>query len=483
MVNVQQSPQDGWLQSDNTVLISAVAAITFATSSVLLWCCHRSILLQDTAHSPAASKVIPEEVPRDVTRQRSEQCTQGKPSRSKERRRRGKDLFKEFSKVGKRHKELPHQLNRASAASNGVSNTATSERDCPQPEKLTCEIDESPSIQISNSNSSRLGVFASNQRSTTHSSPAPSSNKSLSETANPLSVDKSCPEAEVNEEPEDQCLSSRPTKRVLSDTSPVFGEPNAFSLDPSCDSPGYLPAHSSGSSAFTEVSSSTSNTPSTRESHGKSLSRITSPWDWDGQSSFYHDLPPRFARARVVNPQRESRSPIFSPVTFSPPNTPSTLSRILSSSSIESSARSDAASPPSASRVGDQLPPMPCPPPPVSVSAQTEIASLRGALEAVRVREEKSRAEAERRAKDYDALSWRWAEERTRWHRREAEVQLVKALHRLISHADQGFSCMLRYSISLLHCRCMQARDLFHLRPFLYFQLSYHLYPVQSLQR
>jgi hypothetical protein len=36
--------------------------------------------------------------------------------------------------------------------------------------------------------------------------------------------------------------------------------------------------------------------------------------------------------------------------------------------------------------------------------------------------------EAERRAKDYDALSWRWAEERTRWHRREAEVRLVDAL-------------------------------------------------------
>jgi len=482
MVNVQQSPQDGWLQSDNTVLISALAAITVATSSVLLWCCHTSILLQDTAHSPAASKVIPEEVPRDVTRQRSEQCTQGKTSRSKERRRRGKDPFKEFSKVGK--KQLLRQLNRASTTSNGVSTTDTSERGCPRPEKFTCETDESPGIQISNSNSSRLRVFASNQRSTTHSSPARSSNKSLGETANPLSVDKSYPEADVNEEPEDQCLSSQPTKRVLSDTSPVFGEPNASSMDPSSrGSPGYLPAHSSGSSTLTEVSCSTSNTPSTRKSHGKSHSPVTSPWDWDGQPSFYHDPPPRFAGARVANPQRESSSPIFSPVTFSPPDTPSTLSRILSSSSIESSARFDAASPPPASRVGDQLPLIPCLPPPVSVSAQTEIASLRGALEAVRLREEKSRAEAERRAKDYDALSWRWTEERTRWHRREAEVQLVKALDLLISYADEGFSCMLRYSISLLHCRCMQARDLFHLRRFLYFQLSYHLYPVQSLQR
>lgn len=425
MVNVQQSPQDGWLQSNNTVLISALAAITVATSSVLLWCCQRSILLQDTAHAP---KVIPEEVPRDVTRQRSEQCTQGKISRSKERRRRGKDSFKEFSKGGKNHKELLRQLNRASTASNGVSTTATLERDSPQPEKFTCETDESPSIQTSDSNS-RLRVFASNQRSTTHSSPAPSSNKSLSETAKPLSVDKSYPEAEVNEEPEDQCLSSRPTKSVLSGTSPVFGEPNPSSTDPSSRaSPGYLPAQSSGSSTLTEVSCSTSNTPSTRKSHGKSHSRVTSPWDWDGRSSSYHDPPPRFAGARVVNPQRESSSPIFSPVTFSPPDTPSTLSRILSFSSVESSARCDAASPPPASRVGDQLPHIPrLLPPPVSVSAQTEIASLRGALEAARLREEKSRAEAECRAKDYDALSWRWTEERTRWHRREAEVQLVKA--------------------------------------------------------
>jgi hypothetical protein len=49
--------------------------------------------------------------------------------------------------------------------------------------------------------------------------------------------------------------------------------------------------------------------------------------------------------------------------------------------------------------------------------------------------------EAERRAKDYDALSWRWTEERTRWHRREVEVRLVEALDFLVLLIEDLVAC------------------------------------------
>jgi hypothetical protein len=453
MVHVQQSPQDGWLQRDNTVLVSALAAITVATSSVLLWCCQRSIL-QDTVHSPVTStlsatitslrfsgfpsplsddirvEAIPEEVPRDVTQQQGEQSTQGKTLRSKERRRRGKDPFKEFSKSGKKYKELLRQLDRPSTASNGISITPISGRDFPQHEKFTLETDESPSLQTPGF--SRFDGFASNQYSTVHGSPAQLPNKSLDDkTANPLSADKSDLEAEATEEPGYQRLSSKPTKMVLSDMSSVFGESNASSLDSSSRaSPGHL-APSLDSSTLQKTSCSTSSTPS-RQSHPRLHSRVTSSWDWDRQSSFCHDPLPRFTGALVVNSRHESRSPIRSPVTFTPPDTPSSLPGILSSPSIESSTLCSATSLATASLANARtphIPYLPITPPLVSVSAQTEIASLRGALKAARLREEKSRAEAERRAKDYDALSWRWTEERTRWHRREAEVELVKVLN------------------------------------------------------
>jgi len=452
MVAVQQSPQEGWLQNDNTVLISALAAITVATSSVLLWRCQRSILLQDTAHAPAPStlrtaftslrlssfsspmnedmhmEAVPERAPHDVAQQGGEESAKGKASRSKERRRRGKGPFKELSKGGKRYKELLRQLNQPSMVSNEESTMATSEQGCPPQ-----DTNESPSVQTSDS--SRPDGFPPNQFSTMHNPPIPSTAKSPGETPNPLLAKTSDATANAIEGREDNCLSPQPTRVILPDTSPAFREHNTSSLDASPQaSLDHLPASTSscGSSSLTEASCSSSNMPS-RKSQKRSHTRTTScSWDWDGQSSFYHDPPPRFAGARATNTQRGSNSPIYSPVTFSLPDTPLSISGISISSSIQPSTPcDDAASPASPSRVGPRHPPiplLPLTPPPISVSAQTQIASLRGALEAARLREEKSRVEAERRAKDYDVLSWRWTEERTRWHRREAEVRSVEAL-------------------------------------------------------
>jgi hypothetical protein len=54
----------------------------------------------------------------------------------------------------------------------------------------------------------------------------------------------------------------------------------------------------------------------------------------------------------------------------------------------------------------------------VAVSAQTQLASLRGALEAARLREEKSKSELDKVTKDVDALRWENAVSK----RREVEV-------------------------------------------------------------
>ncbi|KAF8066791.1 hypothetical protein FPV67DRAFT_1449933 [Lyophyllum atratum] len=57
--------------------------------------------------------------------------------------------------------------------------------------------------------------------------------------------------------------------------------------------------------------------------------------------------------------------------------------------------------------------------PPPSLSAQTQLASLRGALEAARLREEKTKADIERYSKELDMMRW----ESAAWRRKEAELQ------------------------------------------------------------
>ncbi|VDC03749.1 unnamed protein product [Peniophora sp. CBMAI 1063] len=69
-----------------------------------------------------------------------------------------------------------------------------------------------------------------------------------------------------------------------------------------------------------------------------------------------------------------------------------------------------------------------------ALSSQTQLAALKGALEASRLREEKLRADTERGSKERDALRWQWREESNAWRRREAELQshihyLTHSLH------------------------------------------------------
>ncbi|KAG5634951.1 hypothetical protein H0H81_000223 [Sphagnurus paluster] len=73
--------------------------------------------------------------------------------------------------------------------------------------------------------------------------------------------------------------------------------------------------------------------------------------------------------------------------------------------------------------------------PPPSLSAQTQLASLRGALEAARLREEKTKGDIERYSKELDIMRW----ETAAWRRRE--VDLTAQLHQL-AHQVQTYAAV-----------------------------------------
>lgn len=69
-----------------------------------------------------------------------------------------------------------------------------------------------------------------------------------------------------------------------------------------------------------------------------------------------------------------------------------------------------------------------------AVSAQTQLASLRGALEAARLREEKAKQDADRLGRECADLKWRWGEEAGRWRAREGEVSFCAILISQVTH-------------------------------------------------
>ncbi|KAI0309466.1 hypothetical protein OF83DRAFT_62330 [Amylostereum chailletii] len=191
---------------------------------------------------------------------------------------------------------------------------------------------------------------------------------------------------------------------------------------------------SSSSALLPPSSSSTSSPP---RSHSSRPSNKAS-WDWDGQSSYYPQPPPRFAAAAAAAarklPVSTSASPIPGPSqTLHSPSSSPALSHHLLSAPLSERLLSPSPSP---ARPASWRAPTPSADATTSnsLSMQTQIASLKGALEASRMREEKQRAEADRLAKEYDAVRWRWHEDLGGWRRREAELQgyiqyLTQSMH------------------------------------------------------
>lgn len=418
----QQESQSGSFRSDNTVttfrFISAIAAVTVATSSVFLWRIRRTSFAE-AKHDPEPIAPAPSSLqtalPHDVV---PLQGPKGKASRSKERRRRGKDLFKELSRGGKKHKELHRQLNRHST-------TSPAEQDHPHLESSPVKSSGSSHVQISGP--SQLRELTPDAVD----APRPSIDRPQDDTVSRSLAGKfDLPAPPTNEE--------RPVEDPLPSQDSEVAPPDP-SEEPSTSQDG--PCEASIDLLTVPSRALGSHTPS--PSQGTPHSGVTS--EWDGKLS---EPPPRFAAVRATNPQSRSCPSLCSPASFSPTHNHSTLSDLSSPTLLTC--------PTLALRVGGRRMPIlhPPSPSPNPVSAQTQIASLRGALEAARLREEKSRMEAECRTKEYDALRRRWMEEIASRQHREAQVHYTTLLN--FQMLIKSTSCMPTYNTSLMYCRCMQ---------------------------
>jgi anthranilate synthase/indole-3-glycerol phosphate synthase/phosphoribosylanthranilate isomerase len=208
-------------------------------------------------------------------------------------------------------------------------------------------------------------------------------------------------------------------------------------------------------SSLTSNNASSSSPRSSRayESSKPSNSSFQGPWDWDGQPTAHspttYTKPPRFRSQAKHIPISISASPLTGPTPYmsqyftpySPP--PTTPPHPFTQTSTETTdapnfifptlnPSSASSSPPPSARLPGNVGATPArctSSPPRSphssspLSAQTQIASLRGALEAARIREEKSKQRADKLARDYETLKRKWGEELYNWRGQEAAVR------------------------------------------------------------
>ena len=524
--------------NDSTLLAVTVAAVLFAAGSAFIirsrrrtldtkQLCSSQMLCPPATASSQPDASVPEKsnlgllspdidiVPRvnDAGEQTDHSCD-SKKSRSKERRRRGKDPLKEILKGGKKNK-LPSKLSGPMVADIDGNRTASPPATLSRlTEPGTSQDSRESSVAASSPTSPSSDLEPVDMSDTTTSSgskqsPLPGSFEPRKD-SNVESLDVSTPTADLGASKTRDGPASTPSHPIFSllngdeskEISPVLGPPDTSHppsgpVPPAFDST-LPPSHSLFSFEINEpqhIASSHSMPPyissfqstthppplklgtDTRKINAGSAHKFNSPWDWDGQSSPSHETtyqkPPRFrSKSRVSSSSSISASmsynipftptTSYSPVTSPslmmeslPPNPPASLPSHLTQNADLSrpfiyptlnspspsqspapypngylnlgnmslgtnpsgnSHRTSMARQTSTSTLsGDSTPP--------PVSVQTHIASLKGALEAARAREEKSRLEAEHYAKEYEMLRWRWAEDSVTWRRRETEVR------------------------------------------------------------
>ncbi|TDL20551.1 hypothetical protein BD410DRAFT_790771 [Rickenella mellea] len=399
------------------------------------------------AHKEEASPAVARESSRDTDESgrgslKSEDVTSVQPKRSKERRRRGRDVYKDLAKLEKKTKSKTVQNSKQQHLSAGGSSASAA----------GSNISRSPSVASSTPaydsavDTPRPSTFVSAEAPARFS---PSPPEIVDGRHDILPATVPAPEHEVSQNipiiaPTPQFLASDtvpsleeypiPPRRKSSqraaqidtsadhtvsriDSPPFDSSSGAPSLSASSVDEtqvaefSHRPHHLSGSISQPIASGSGSAEPSWLQnvSHSRtyphSISSVsdTSSWDVDNQSqassNYRRSPPPRF-RSR----SRASMSPL-------PPPLPS----------------------PSLGDTSLVFPTLnQTPPPHASFSAQ--IASYKGALQAARTREEKYKTDAERYAKECDLLRWRLREDTMNWQRREAELQAQ------LQHLFQTFS-------------------------------------------
>ncbi|TFY52725.1 hypothetical protein EVG20_g10429, partial [Dentipellis fragilis] len=370
-----------------------------------------------------------------------------KSSRSKERRRRGKDPLKDLSKGGKKLKDLlKTQSKRPTTASSDDSTTGAPVM--PLPDKL--DLRRTPSRSMSSRADSR-------PRSRSRPPPEDTTPK-----ASPPSRDMDAADAPLDPSSQEPALAASASHAADTHTSQDEAVPSSstLSLPPTTDprpatpppltngittssspsseasqassllhssSSSQNPAWSSSSSyidvTIPTTSAPTSSTTTTASPASSSTSRTrgkgsgSGSWDWDGQSTFYRDPPPRFAKfhnhhTRQAPPSPTTAAPL--PLPYLSPSTEPPRHALSPSPSPGPSRPRRTPTPRLGPRGGETPPP--------ALSSHTQIASLKGALEAAKMREEKNRLEAERLAKEVDVMRWRMNKDVGSWRRREMEM-------------------------------------------------------------
>jgi len=177
-------------------------------------------------------------------------------------------------------------------------------------------------------------------------------------------------------------------------------------------------------------------------------------------SNNFNNNTPQINNTRRARPPTPSRSNLSSASHTPPPSSSSPLSQPASISS-SSGVNSGSAPNPNANGGG------------VLLSTQTQLASLRGALEAARLREEKHKAEMERVLKEVDVLRWEHANSR----RGEIEVGFFSFIVFFLLFLGGSFYLILAHS--LFECRQCDSNRLLVAMAFLRVAgCNYHAAPL-----
>ncbi|KAJ6469524.1 hypothetical protein C8R45DRAFT_937914 [Mycena sanguinolenta] len=409
------------LHADHTVLVATTLATLFLAGSALI-CRSGRRLSSSQSYSLAPSTSQGDSQDKS---QSADESTKNS-ARSKERRRRGKDPLKDILRNGKKLKMLT-----VSRDVDTGSSAATSATSSPLPPTQISESSHAGSgsqrsASVSTGSTSRSVSAGSSHAAVTalgmtdiHPRIRDSEHTNTSaETSTQKAPDPEAgPSRELSEMPESACGDSPADKSSSSST---------VLLTPASSQP--KPVHNSN------------------------------PWDWDGQGPSAaasssgtgepaaYRKPPRFqtkgAAPFVSAPTSSSRFAVSSEDLSLTASTSSFAASTSSGSPRRATTNSNSnpnsggntgrASPASGASEGSQL------------STQTQLASLRGALEAARMREEKARGEIEQYAKDVEMMRW----ENGAWRRREAELQAQ--IHHLM-HQLQGYAALFHAQAQAQH--------------------------------
>ena len=83
-----------------------------------------------------------------------------------------------------------------------------------------------------------------------------------------------------------------------------------------------------------------------------------------------------------------------------------------------------------------------------SVTADVEVSKLKAALEAARHAEEKWRLESLRLAEEFERLKWAWSEDLQKWNQKESDVGIFLRIHRMTILMTFFVSCNINYTDS-----------------------------------